>query len=94
MATTQITVERFSVSSSKPFESVVAAFEDAIGHPEMPTFQKSISAAETYAEVKHIVNNSAGSYGLMEFTRMNLGEVGRKRDPRVRRVCGSSSEIR
>jgi hypothetical protein len=33
MTTGQIPVQRFSVISSKPFESVVAALEAVVGHP-------------------------------------------------------------
>jgi hypothetical protein len=32
---TQLTVERLSLSSNKPFESVLAAIRGGIGHPDM-----------------------------------------------------------
>ena len=39
----QISIQRFSVTSSKPFADVVAAFQEAIGHPDMNAFRKSIA---------------------------------------------------
>jgi len=34
----KIEVERFSVTSSKPFEKVLAAISEAVGHPDMAEF--------------------------------------------------------
>ncbi len=39
----QIEVERFSLTSSKPFDQVVAALNAAIGHPDMAEFGRSTS---------------------------------------------------
>jgi uncharacterized protein (DUF302 family) len=80
MATRQVIVQRFSVTSSKPFRDVVAAFEAAIGHPDMISFSKNIAAAKTFAEVERIVQGACGPSGLMEFTRMDLGAVLRKKN--------------
>jgi uncharacterized protein (DUF302 family) len=79
MATKEIKVQRLSVKSSKAFHDVVTAFEAAIGHPDMNLFSKNVAAAKTFAEVEAIVHEAAGTSGLMEFTRMNLGAVLRKR---------------
>jgi hypothetical protein len=38
----KVEVERFSLSSSRPFDLVLAAINDAIGHPDMAEFWKSI----------------------------------------------------
>lgn len=35
MTIRKVEIERFSVTSSKPFEAVVAALEAAVGHPDM-----------------------------------------------------------
>lgn len=40
MAITKIEVERVSVISSKPFETVVGAFRAAVGRPDMAEFAK------------------------------------------------------
>jgi uncharacterized protein (DUF302 family) len=80
MATKNISVQRFSVTSSKSFHDVVAAFETAIGHPEMNALRRNIAAAKTFAEVEKIIHGATGPSDLMEFTRMDLGEVLRKRN--------------
>jgi uncharacterized protein (DUF302 family) len=80
MATNEIKAQRFSVSSSKGFRDVVAALEAAIGHPEMSSFGKNIAAAKTFAEVERIVREATGPWELMEFMRLDLGGVLRKRN--------------
>jgi uncharacterized protein (DUF302 family) len=78
MATRQISVQRFSVTSSKSFHDVVAALEARIGRPDMNAFRKSITAAQTEAELEKIVQGAVGPLDLMEFARFDLGEVLRK----------------
>jgi hypothetical protein len=80
MATKEIKVQRFSVTSSKGFHDVVAAFDAAIGHPDMKSFSKNVADAKTFAEVEKIVQGATGPSELMEFTRMHLGRVLQKRD--------------
>jgi uncharacterized protein (DUF302 family) len=80
MATKEIKVQRFSVTSSKRFDDVVATFEASIGHPDMNSFGKNVFAAKTFAEVEAIVREATGPSEFMEFTRMNLGAVLRKRN--------------
>jgi uncharacterized protein (DUF302 family) len=80
MATKQINVQRFSTTSSRAFQDVVTAFQAAVGHPDMNSFSKSVAAAKTFAEVEKIVLGATGPSELMEFTRMDLGEVLRKRN--------------
>jgi uncharacterized protein (DUF302 family) len=79
MATKQIRVERFSVTSSKSFQDVVAALESSIGHPDMKEFGKENSTARTFAEVEAIVHEATGPSELMEFMRLDLGAVVSKR---------------
>ena len=71
-------MHRLRVLSSKPFETVVAAFEAAIGHPDMGVFQREMIAAKTFAELEGLVRRSVGPSGFMEFVRFNLGLVLRK----------------
>jgi uncharacterized protein (DUF302 family) len=75
MTTKQITVQRFSVTSTKPFREVVAAFEAAVGHPDTNLFRASIRAAKSRAELEKSVVAAVGPSELMEFTRFDLGEV-------------------
>jgi uncharacterized protein (DUF302 family) len=71
MAIRQINVERLSVISSKPFESIVAALEAVVGRSKM----SEIGAAKTYAELEEVVQSAIGKSGFIEFARFNLGAV-------------------
>jgi hypothetical protein len=76
--TRQVSVQRFSLTTSKPFKDVVAGIEARVGHPDMIAFRKNMTAAETDVALQKIVQAATGSSGLMEFTRFDLGEVLRK----------------
>ena len=78
MATKQIAVQRFSVTSSKSFGAVVKALEEAIGHPDMSAFRQNIASAKTFADVETVVHKAIGPSDFMEFTRFDLGEILRK----------------
>jgi uncharacterized protein (DUF302 family) len=73
-----IEVQRFSVISSRSFHDVITALEKAIGHPEMNSFRKNVAAAKTLGEVEAIVQAVVGPSGLLEFLRLDLGEILRK----------------
>jgi hypothetical protein len=79
METKEIKVQRFSVTSSKGFQEVVAAIEVAVGHPDMRSFAKKVGAAKTFPEMEKFVRDAIGTSELMEFTRMDLGAFLRKR---------------
>ena len=94
MATKEIKVQRFNVTSAKDFRAVVAALEAAIGRPDMKSFGKNIGAAKTFAEVEKIVAEATGPSELMEFMRLDLGDVVRKRNgssasPSLRLLVGN-----
>ena len=78
MTTRQISVQRFSVTSSKKFEEVVAKLAAGVGHPDMRGMFAKIGAAKTYAEVEQAIQPGLGPTGLMEFMRFDHGEVVRK----------------
>jgi uncharacterized protein (DUF302 family) len=78
MATRQISVQRFSITSSKSFPEVLSRLETAIGRPDLSAFRKDISAAKSYPEVENVVNKATGPSGFMEFARFDLGEILRK----------------
>ena len=90
MSTIQITVQRFSVVSRNPFESVVAKLSVSIGHPDMRVFSKDVTGAKTFAELEQVIHKAIGSSGLMEFARFNIGEILRKESgaetPRILRL--------
>jgi len=74
----QSTMQRLTVTSSKPFESVVAAFEAEVGHPNMSELLNQLGAAKTYAEMEIVVQAAVSKAGLMQFARFDLGAVIRK----------------
>jgi uncharacterized protein (DUF302 family) len=89
-----VNVQRWSIVSQKPFESVVAAVEAAIGRPNMSEFAKDIAAAATYPEMREVVQRAVSEIGLMEFMRLDVGAVLAKAHPErnpksVRLVIGN-----
>jgi uncharacterized protein (DUF302 family) len=77
--TKRIEVQRFTVTSSKSFQDVLAKLHAAIGHPNMATFRTDMTSAKTFAELEAAVQNVVGSASLMEFVRFDLGEVLRRK---------------
>ena len=90
MTIRKVEIERFSVTSSKPFESILQKLEAQIGHPDMSAFTQAVAAAKSYGELEKIVQKAIGTSGLMEFVRFNLGEIIRKErgagSPRILRL--------
>ena len=78
MATRQIGVQRFSLTSPKPFEDVIASLEAAVGRPEMNAFFRDIALTRTYGELEKAIHRVIGVSGFMEFVRFDLGEILRK----------------
>ncbi len=78
MATKQISVERFSIISAKPFSDVVKALEESVGHPNMNAFMNEIASARSFEDLEKVVNAVTGATGLMQFMKFDLGEIVRK----------------
>jgi uncharacterized protein (DUF302 family) len=74
----KIQIERFSVTSSKPFDQVVAALDGAIGHPAMAEFARVSREARSFAELKSTVEKGLSEAGLMSFMQLDHGAVLRK----------------
>ena len=47
----QINMQRWSITSQKPFDAVVAAVEERIGHPNLIEFVAKMAAATSYEEI-------------------------------------------
>ena len=75
METHQVNVQRWSITSRKPFDTVLAAVEDAIGRPNMVEFAAKVAAATTFEEMQSLINESVSEIGLMEFMRLDQGAV-------------------
>src|SRR6476661_11198582 len=90
----KIEVERFSLSSSKSFDQVVAALNSAVGHPDMAEFWKSTHRAQSDAELQNTIEKNLGRTGLMLFVKFDHGAVvrsgtGRATPRMIRFVIGN-----
>jgi uncharacterized protein (DUF302 family) len=74
----KVDMERFSVTSSKPFDAVVAAIKASIGHPNMAEFWQATQRATTAAELEAAIQPALGKSGLMQFAEFDHGMVVRK----------------
>jgi len=72
---TRFEIERFTVTSSKPFEAVMAALKDAVGRLDLVEFAKASKQAATFAELKKVINRDLGKTGLMLFMELDHGAV-------------------
>jgi len=90
----KIEVERFTLSSSKSFDQVVAALNSAVGHPDMAEFWKSTHRAQSDAELQNTIEKGLGRTGLMLFAEFDHGAVvrsgtGRATPRMIRFVIGN-----
>jgi uncharacterized protein (DUF302 family) len=90
MSIVQVPLERFSVTSSKSFESVLQSLEAQFGHPDMSAFLKTVASAKDFKEIEDFIHRALGPSGLMLFTRFNIGDIIRKErgpsSPRIVRL--------
>src|SRR5580704_1588431 len=75
---TTVEVERFSLTSSRPFDKILAAIKAAVGHPDMVEFAKTTAAARTFTQFESTVREGLGKSGLMLFMELDHGSVIRK----------------
>jgi uncharacterized protein (DUF302 family) len=90
----KIEVERFSLTTSKAFDEVIAGVNVAIGHPDMAEFGRSTHQARSFAELKSAVEKGLGTVGLMLFMQLDHGailrkETGRETPKMIRFVIGN-----
>jgi uncharacterized protein (DUF302 family) len=77
-------VERFSLTSSKPFDALVAALKSAVGQPDMVEFFRATRAANSFPDLERVVESGLGRTGLMLFAEFDLGDI-------LRRESGSTT---
>jgi len=75
MLTQEFSGRRWSITSRKPFDAVVAAAAAKIGRPNMGEFVARMTAAASYEEMQKVVHDSISEIGLMEFMRLDRGAV-------------------
>jgi uncharacterized protein (DUF302 family) len=74
----RLEVERFSVTSPRPFEAVLAALKDAVGRLDLVEFAKASKQARTFTDLKEVIDRNPGKIGLMLFLELDHGAVLRK----------------
>jgi uncharacterized protein (DUF302 family) len=70
----KIEIERFSLTTSKAFNEVIAGVNAAIGHPDIE-FGRSTHEARSLAELKSAVEKGLSTAGLMLFMQLDQGAV-------------------
>jgi uncharacterized protein (DUF302 family) len=78
MSIRKFEIERFTVTSSKPFETVLAALKAGIGRLDLAEFAKMSKSATGFSELEKLVARSHGPTGLMLFLEFDHGAVLRK----------------
>ena len=71
----KVEVERFSLTSSKSFDAVVAALKSAVGQPDIVELFKASRAANSFPELERVVQSGLGRTGFMLFAEFDLGAV-------------------
>ena len=54
----RVEVERFSLTSSRSFDEVLATINDAVGHPEMAEFWSLTQQARTVGELENSIQKA------------------------------------
>ena len=89
MAIEKVEVERFSLTSLKPFDAVVAALKSAVGQPDMVEFFKETRATNSFPDLERVVQRGLGRTDLMLFAEFDLGDILRRetgsRTPKIKR---------
>jgi uncharacterized protein (DUF302 family) len=78
MSIRRFEIERFSVTSSRPFEAVVAALKEALGRLDLVELAKASKQTGTFTELKEVIDQNLGKTGLMLFMELDHGAVLRK----------------
>jgi uncharacterized protein (DUF302 family) len=91
---TTVEVERFTLTSSRPFDKILAAIKAAVGHPDMGEFAKTTAAARTFPQFEKTVREGLGKSGLMLFMELDHGSViriatGREKPRMARLIMGN-----
>jgi len=78
MKITTLQVERVSVTSSRPFDSVVEALRASVGRLDLVEFSKASKSTSTFFELEKVIGRDVGKTGLMLFLELDHGAVLRK----------------
>ena len=90
----KLEIERFSLTTSRQFDEVIAGVNAGIGHPDMAEFGRSTHEARSFAELKSAVEKGLSKIGLMLFMQLDHGavlrkETGREAPKMIRFILGN-----
>jgi len=74
----KLEIERFSLTSSRPFDAVVAALKAGVGRLDLAAFAQASHSAGTFSELEKVIGRDMGKTGLMLFLELDHGAVLRK----------------
>src|SRR5271168_402336 len=77
-STRKLEIERFSLTSSHPFDAVVAALKAGVGRLDLAAFGQASHSAGTFSELEKVLWRDMGKTGLMLFLELDHGAVLRK----------------
>jgi uncharacterized protein (DUF302 family) len=78
MTIRKLQIERVNVTSSRPFEAVVATLKASVGRLDLVEFSKASRSAGTFTELEKVISRDMGRTGLMLFLELDHGAVLRK----------------
>jgi uncharacterized protein (DUF302 family) len=78
MTMKKVEIERVSLTSSKPFDAVVASIKATVGQPDMAKFRQTTMTAQSFEELERAVQEGLGRTGLMLFMEFDLGAILRR----------------
>jgi uncharacterized protein (DUF302 family) len=78
VSSTRFEIERFSVTTTMPFEAVLAALKNAVGRLDVVEFAKTSKQEGTFAELKEVIDRNQGKTGLMLFMELDHGAILRR----------------
>jgi uncharacterized protein (DUF302 family) len=78
MAIQTIEVQRFSLTTSRSFEAVVASLKAGVGRLDLAAFASASQSPGSFAELEEVINRDMGTTHLMLFLEFDHGAVLRK----------------
>jgi uncharacterized protein (DUF302 family) len=78
MITRRVDIERLTLISSKPFDTVLTAIKATVGQPDVAELARTSQNAVTFEELENTIRKGLGHSGLMQFIELDLGVYLRK----------------
>ena len=78
MSIRRIEIERFCLTTSKPFEDVMTVLKAGVGRLDLAEFGRVSKSQATFTQLEEVINRDMGRTGLMLFLEFDHGAVLRK----------------